>query len=188
MVSLTSLWLPVLLSAVLVFLASSILHMVLPWHRKDYTRLPNEEALLDALRSAGVGRGDYVFPCPENPADMRSPEMKQKYERGPMGFMTVMPSGPPRMGASLVQWFIYSIVVGVLVAYVGGLTLTPGTDYRTVFRVTSTIAFVGYAVALWQTSIWWGRSWGTTFRSTVDGLIYALLSAGVFGWLWPSAV
>ena len=51
MVPLTSLWLPILLSAVVVFAASSIIHMVLPYHRNDFKKLPDEEGFLAALRA-----------------------------------------------------------------------------------------------------------------------------------------
>jgi hypothetical protein len=186
-VSLVALWLPILLSAVIVFIASSIVHMVLPWHRKDFARLPNEEEVLAALRKAGVGRGDYVFPCAESMKTMRSPEMHEKFKAGPVGFMTVRPSGTPAMGKNLSMWFVYCILVGIFAAYLAGRTLTPGTEYRPVFRVAGTAAFLGYAVSQWQESIWKGVAWGTTFRFTVDGLLYGLLTGGVFGWLWPTS-
>jgi len=185
MVSLASLWLPILLSAVIVFVASSIVHMVLPWHRKDVMKLPHEEEVVAALLKAGVGRGEYSFPCPESMAAMRSPAMIEKFKRGPVGSMILRASGPPALGKSLVQWFLYCVAVGILAAYVGGITLAPGTEYRPVFRVVSTVAFLGYAAALWQGPIWKGSPWGTTLRHTIDGLLYGLLTGGTFGWLWP---
>jgi hypothetical protein len=54
-----------------------------------------------------------------------------------------------------------------------------------VFRFVGVTAFIGYTVALRQMSIWYRRAWSTTLKATVDGLIYALLTAGTFGWLWP---
>ena len=36
MVGLAALWLPILLSAVIVFVASSLIHMVSGWHKSDY--------------------------------------------------------------------------------------------------------------------------------------------------------
>jgi hypothetical protein len=185
MIPLTSLWLPIVLSAVIAFLASSVLHMMLPWHRKDYGRLPNEADVLEALRKAGVGRGEYAFPFPDKPGDMRSPEILEKYRHGPVGSMTVIPSGPPAMGRALFLWFVYCLAIGFFTAYVTRLALDAGAAYRPVFRVASTVGFLGYTGALWQGSIWMGRSWGTTVRSTIDGLVYALLAGGVFGWLWP---
>jgi hypothetical protein len=184
MVSLTALWLPIVLSAVVVFIASSIIHMVLPYHRGDYKKMPNEDQVLEALRSAAVAPGDYTFPCPDNPKEMRSPEMMAKYEKGPVGIVTVMPSGPPAMGKSLALWFVFCLVISVFVAYLTGRTLGPGTEYLMVFRVAGTTAFLGYGVGQAINSIWWGQAWWTTLKHIFDGLVYALLTAGMFGWLW----
>jgi hypothetical protein len=96
-----------------------------------------------------------------------------------------MQNGPFSMAQNLVQWFIYSVVIGAICAYVAGQALAPGADYAQVFRVVAGVAFAGYAVGLWQLSIWYKRNWGTTIRYTIDGLLYALLTAGTFGWLWP---
>jgi hypothetical protein len=185
MVPILSLWAPILLSAVLVFLASAVMHMLLPWHRGDYKKLPNEDAVLDAIRKAGVTRGDYSFPRPASMKDMNSPEMQERYKRGPVGMMTLGPTGPPAMSKSLFQWFIYCIVVCIVVAYVAGLVLPAGAEYRIIFRLTSTVAFAGFVLGGWQDPIWRFGSVGTTIRNSIDGLIYALLAAGVFGWLWP---
>ena len=61
--------------------------------------------------------------------------------------------------------------------------LSADAAYVTVFRLTSTVAFAGFAI--WQNWIWYSRSLGYTIRTTIDGLIYALLTGGAFGWLWP---
>ena len=185
MVPLTSLWVPILLSAVIVFVASSIFHMVLPFHRKDYKRLPAQDDVMDALRRFAIPPGDYVVPLAESPAAMRSPEFLDKMNKGPVMMMTVMPSGPPAMGPTFGLWFAYCVVAGIFAAYVAGRALGPGAPYLDVFRFVGTVAFVGYSLALSQVSIWYKRSWGTTLRSNIDGLIYGMLTAGTFGWLWP---
>ncbi len=185
MVPVLSLWLPILLSAVIVFAASSIIHMLLPYHRKDFGKVPAEDAVMSALRDAGVTPGDYVIPCAGHPKEMKSPEFIEKATKGPVAFMTVMPSGIPGMGKQLVQWFVYCVVVSIFAAYIAGRALGPGADYLAVFRFAGCTAFVGYALALWQNSIWYKRAWSTTLKSTFDGLVYGLLTAGTFGWLWP---
>jgi hypothetical protein len=185
MVPLTSLLIPILLSAVLVFVASAIFHMVLPFHRKDYRKVPAEADVMAALRAFNLPPGDYVMPLAEPPARMDSPEMLEKMKQGPVVMMTVMPSGPPAMGSTFGLWFAYCIAVGVFAGYVAGRALGPGAPYLDVFRFAGTVAFIGYSVALWQNSIWYRKSWGTTFRATIDGLIYGMLTAGAFGWLWP---
>jgi hypothetical protein len=185
MVSITALWLPILLSAVIVFVASSIIHMFLPIHKSDYRKLPEEDKVLDALRAAGVTPGrTYHFPfCTHK--EMKSPAVVEKFKRGPVGLLTVIPSGVPAMGKFLGQWFLYCVVVSVFTAYLTGRTRPAGTEYLEVFRVAGTTAFLAYAAALIQDAIWRGQSWGVTFKHVLDGLIFGLLTAGTFGWLWP---
>ena len=185
MTGLLALWLPILLSAVIVFVASSIIHMFLPWHRSDYGMVPNQDKVMDALRPFNIPPGDYMLPRPANLADMRNPEFIAKLDRGPKIVMTVMPNGHQGMGGTFVKWFLYAVVVNVFAAYVAGRALPPGTDYLHVFRFAGVTAFVGYSLALWPLSIWFQRSWMITIKATFDGLIYGLLTAGVFGWLWP---
>jgi len=184
-VGLSSLWLPILLSAVIVFLASSVIHMMLPWHKSDYPKMPNEDKVMDALRPLAIPPGDYMIPRPSSTQEMRAPEFLEKMKKGPVVVMTVLPNGPMGMGKNLTQWFLYSVVVGVFGAYVAGRALPPGAAYLSVFRFVGVTAFLAYAAALWQMSIWYRRAWITTIKATVDGLIYGLLTAGTFGWLWP---
>lgn len=184
MTALSSLWLPIVVSAVLVFIASSVLHMLTPWHKTDFSKLPDEDRTRDGLRALAIPPGDYMTPCPSSPQEMKSPEFKAKLEQGPRIVMTVMPNGPVSMGKNLVQWFIYCVVVGLFAAYLVGRTTPHGAPYMHVFQLTAVTAFVGYSLALWPASIWYQRAWTTTIKSTVDGAIYALITAGVFGWLW----
>jgi hypothetical protein len=185
MTGLSALWLPILLSSVIVFVASSIIHMASPWHKSDYPRLPNQDLVMDALRPLAVPPGDYMMPRPASMADMRSAEFVAKMERGPVVVMTVMPNGPVPMGRNLALWFVYVLVIGIFAAYVTGRALPPGAASIQVFRFAGATAFLAYAAALWQMSIWYRRSWVITAKATVDGLIYALLTAGTFGALWP---
>jgi len=185
MTALHLLWLPIVLSAVIVFVASSIIHMVSPWHKSDYPKLANEEALRAALRPLAIPPGDYMIPRPASRQDLGSPEFQNKMKEGPILMLTVVPNGPLGMGKSLGLWFLYSLVVGVFSAYVAGRALPVGSVYLHVFRFAGTAAFLCYSVALWQMSIWYHRGWGITIKATLDGLVYALLTAGTFGWLWP---
>ena len=187
MVSILSLWIPILLSAVIVFVVSSLIHMLLPYHRKDFGKVPSEDQVMDALRPFNIPPGEYVIPCPDSPEARKSPEFLDKVNKGPVAFATFMPPGMPGMGASLVQWFVYCAVVSMFAAYIAGRALDPGVDYLQVFRFVGATAFIGYSVALWQNSIWYKRAWSTTLKSTFDGLVYAVFTAGTFGWLWPGS-
>ena len=185
MVSLVSLWTPILVSAVIVFFASWAMHMVLGYHKADFRKLPSEDEVQEALRKFNIPPGDYMLPCPSGPQDMRNKEFLAKRERGPIMIATFLKGGPIQMGPPLLKWFIFFCVVGVFAAYVTGRTHGVGTAYLAVFRTAGTVAFCSYALAQWPDHIWYQRSLGTTLRNTFDGLVYGLLTAGVFGWLWP---
>lgn len=184
MVSLSALWLPIVLSAVIVFVASSIMHMLLPYHKSDYQQLPEEGKVLGVLRGAGLKRGLYIFPFGTH-KDMNSPEMQEKYKQGPVGMMTVMPTGPVMMPKFLAQWFVYCLVIGFFVAYLAAHTVASGAHYLAVFRVVGTAAFLVYGLGHISNGIWKGQTWGMTIKEVIDGLVYGLLTAGTFGWLWP---
>ena len=185
MVPLPSLWLPILVAGALVFVVSSIIHMVLPYHRTDFAPLPAEDEVMEALRRFKIPPGDYLVPCAGSPDRLRSTAFIEKMKRGPVAMMTMMESGPPTMGKPLAWWFVYTLVVGLFAGYIASRALPAGAAYRDVFRFAGTVAFIGYSLALWQNTIWYKRSVRATAKSTFDGLIYALLTAGVFGWLWP---
>ena len=185
MVQLTALWLPVLLAAVFVFIASSVIHMVLGYHKSDYGEVESEDGVMDALRKFDIPPGDYMIPCAGGPEGMKSPEFQEKMKRGPVALFTIVKSGETSIGKNLVLWFMYCIVVGVFAAYISGHALDRRSHYLEVFRYAGAVAFAGYSLGLLQNSIWFSRRWVTTFKSMFDGLIYALLTAGTFGWLWP---
>jgi hypothetical protein len=187
MVPLTSLWLPVLVSAVVVFIASSIIHMVLPYHQKDFKKLPGEDEIMDALRRHNVPAGDYLMPYCDKPADRHKPEFQAKWKRGPVMMATFWDSADTSMGPQLAKWFLFSVVVSLFAGYVASRALPVGAAYLDVSQMASTTAFLGYAMAQWSNVIWYKRNAMTTVKTTFDGLVYGLLTGGVFGWLWPAA-
>ncbi len=186
MVPILSLWIPVLLAAVVVFVLSSIIHMAFQYHESDFAKVPDEDRVRDALRPLAIPAGEYVVPKPDTPKDRSSEAFRKKLEAGPVLFMTVFPTGQISMGSSLVQWFGYCVLVSVFAAYIAGRALEPGAHYLEVFRFAGAAAFSAYGFAHMQASIWFRRKWSATFKNLFDALIYALFTAGVFGWLWPS--
>ena len=184
-VEFTALWLPILLSAVFVFLLSWIIHMFLPYHRSDYGKLPKEDEVADALRAFAIPRGDYMLPCGGGAESMKDPKFLERLKKGPVLTMTVMKPGMFDMGPTLMQWFFYCALLSVFSAYVAGRALAPGASYLEVFRFAGVTAFASYALGGWQNSIWYQKSWATTMKNTFDGLLYGLVTAGTFGWLWP---
>ncbi len=189
MVPILALWLPILVAAVLVFAASSVIHMFLPYHRSDFAGLPAEDEVMADLRRYDIPPGDYVVPyAGGDPEVMKSEDFQARAAAGPVAFMTVLPKGDPfDMSAQLAQWFVYCLLVSLFAGYIAGVALAPGADYLNVFQLAGASAFAGYGLGVMQRSIWYGQKWSTTFKNVFDGLIYGLLTAGAFGWLWPGS-
>ena len=188
MVPVMSLWAPILLSAVIVFVASSIIHMVLTYHRSDFAAVPREDEVMEALRKQNIPPGEYMVPRAPTMEAMRTTEFQEKVKKGPVLLMTVMPAGglAAGMGPQLAQWFVFCVVVSVFAAYVTGRAVGPGAPYLTIFRFAGVTAFAGYTLAAWPATIWYRRKVSTSIKLTFDGLVYSLLTAGTFGWLWPN--
>lgn len=178
--TIVSLWLPILVASVVIFIAGAVIWMAMPWHKTDWSQTADEEAVRDALRSTGPGM--YSVPnCP--PDQFKDPAMQKKFVDGPQAFITVVPNGLPQMGGKLIMNFVFNLIVAIICAYMVSRTLAPGADYLSVFRIAGTVAFVTYGGAYLQESIWFGRRWSATFKNLLDALIYGLLTGGVFGWL-----
>jgi hypothetical protein len=181
--SLFELWLPIVLSSVAVFFASYIAWTISPHHKGDVKPVSDEAGLLNAVRN--IPPGKYMFPwC--DPKARNDPEAKKRFEVGPHGTLLVWP-GPPNMARNLVVTFIFYLVVGVFVAYVGSAALDRGAPYLSVFRITGTAAVMAYCLGLIPHAIWFGRPARSVAMDILDGIVYGLLTAGFFGWLWPDA-
>lgn len=185
---LSALWMPILVSAVAVFVVSSVIHMMTPMHKSDCRRLPDEGRLLEALRAQSITPGEYMFPGADSMKDMGTPEMQEKYRRGPVGMLTICPSGPPNMGKSLSLWFLFSLLASVFTAWVCGHSLRWGAEFGAVFPVAAIAAVVTYSIGNLPDGIWKGTPWSTVAKYIVDGVLYGLATGAVFAWLWPAAV
>lgn len=188
MITIGTLWTPILLSAVLVFVASFLAWVVSPHHKSDWKKLPDEEAVRAAMNKMSGQKlepGQYVIPYAADQSAMQDEGYLKKCSEGPVGILTLREPGPPTMGKQIAMSFVYYVVISISVAYVTGRTLSEGAPYLSVFRLAGTVAWMAYAGAFFQAAIWFGRPWGPTLKEVLDGLVYALLTAGAFGWLWP---
>lgn len=184
MAFLGQLWIPILASAVLVFVASSLIHMVFKWHAADYHGLSNEEAVRAALNSGTPAPGEYVIPYCSDMKQMSSPEMMKKYQEGPLVYMTIRPGMVPSMGKSLGLWFALNVAISIIAGYIAAKTLTPTATAGQVCRVVGTLAFVAYAGGSVSAGIWWGKPWASVAKDILDALIYAIVMGATFAWLW----
>ncbi|HEY3646096.1 MAG TPA: hypothetical protein VGM16_12225 [Gammaproteobacteria bacterium] len=188
MVSLAQIWLPIVLGAVGVFIASSILHMALHkiWHGTDYHGFSNEDEVRAAIRKGSGKPGMYMLPwCP--PEKMKEPATLAKFTEGPVGFLILRKSGSFNMGKSLGLWFVFCLLVSLFAGYLGSATLAAGTEASQVFRVTATAAVMGFALGSLPNHIWWGEPAGSTLKNLIDGIIYGCIVGALYAWLWPHA-
>lgn len=179
------LWLPILLAAVFVFIASSIVHMVLKWHASDYNGFSNEDDVAAALRAGQPKPGIYVIPYCKDMKEMGSPQMQEKYRQGPMAKIVLRAGQVPSMGKPLAQWFVYCLVVSLLCALIAAPLLGSAASGHAIFHVTGLAAILGYAVGSFVQGIWWGQPWGAVFKDSADGILYAIVTGATFAWLWP---
>jgi hypothetical protein len=187
MVSIAQLWLPIIVSAVGVFIASSLIHMVFKWHNSDYLKLANEDAVRAAIRAGNAGVGQYVMPHCTDHKDFRKPEMQQKFVEGPNGFIVLRPTGLPGMGRSLGLWFALTLAIAFIVAAVAHAALTPQSSSMQVFHLTAIVTLLAYGGGSVQNGIWMGKTWGSVLKDLLDALIFGAITGCAFTCLWPHA-
>ncbi len=180
--ALLSLWLPILLSAVVVFVISSLIHMLLNWHASDYGTFENEDAVRDAIRAGNAGPGRYVIPKCREMKEMASEAMKKKYADGPVGHITLLPNGQPSMGKYLGMWFLWALVIAVATT---GFIVTQIFDLnpsrvRAVSKLVFALTFIAHGFGTVTESIWAGRPWSQSIKYLIDAALYAVGSAAVF--------
>ena len=180
-----SLWLPVLVSAVLVWIVSAIMHMVMPHHKSDFSQLPNEDGVADALRKLSLPPGQYLLPYMTDAKQCKDPAFVKRLEAGPQAMIRIRPNGVPKMGPNLLAYFVYCFVVSFITGYVARHTLGLASSMHTVFRLTGTVAISAYTLANFPESIWMWRPWSATWKNVADAVVYGLLTAASFALLWP---
>lgn len=187
MLSLAQLWLPVVVSAVAVFFASFMLHMVLKWHKADYKPLPNEEEVRAALRSSANAPAQYMVPYVADPKTFKDTAVAQKFIDGPLALIAIRKPGPPAMGPFLGQWFALNVLVAVIAGYLESKTVPASASFLAICRPVSLVTFMAYGMGSIIDSIWLGRPWSNTVRDLIDAFIYGLITALAFAFLWPHA-
>ena len=186
MPSLAQLWMPILLAAVLVFVASSLIHMVFKWHNPDYRKLGNEDDVRAAIRASSPAPGMYMIPHCIGADAMKDPAMQKKWEEGPIGFLMLRPSGMPSMGGALGSWFALTLIVSLFAGYLASRTVPVGASFLAVCRVVGIATFLAYAFGGPIHAIWAAKPWASAAKEVLDAAIYATVSACAFAWLWPS--
>lgn len=180
-----SLLLPIVLSAVAVFIVSMIVHMAMPWHKSDYGNVPNDDAAMAAIQSLNLAPDDYAVPNPHLPGGGKNPDFIAKFERGPTFHLTLMPSGGMNMGKLMGTWLGFMLLISAIAGWVTGSIVGPGGNTHAVFHYSAIITACSYGFGAWPLSIWYHRKWSTSFKETFDAILYGLASGAVFMVMWP---
>ena len=183
----TSLLLPIAVAAIAVFILTSVIHMAMPWHKSDYGRVPDDDAVLDALRPLNIPPGDYMVPSPYATGGGRNPEFTANHHRGPNVLMTIRHGETMKMGKYMGQWFLFTLLIAGIAGCVTGSIVKPGGDDHAIFHYASIVTFCSYTLGAWPLSIWYHRKWSTTLKGAFDALIYGVATGLVFAWMWPKA-
>lgn len=186
-ITLIDLWMPILLGSALAWIASALIHTLLKYHNSDYRQLANEDQVAAAIRQGSPQPGLHSMPHCTDMSQMGDPAMQQKFKDGPVAFVTVFPNGLPNMGKLVGQQFLYFLLGSALIAWCASLALAPGAAYLSVFTLVAPVGFLAFGWAVVPFSIWYGHTWGSTLKYLFDALVYGLILAGCFAWLWPSA-
>lgn len=183
-VTVAMLWLPIVLSAVIVLIGSATVWMALKYENAQWQPIDGEDQLRETVRKLNLAApGQYVFPHGLGREGMAA--AMKKMEEGPNGVLLLTRPRKFSMTSQLVQSFIYYLVASFFVAYVASHALGAGSQYLRVFQVVGPTGFMAYGCALVPEAIWFGRTWKGVTMSLISALIYGCLTAGTFGWLWP---
>jgi hypothetical protein len=180
------LWLPVIVSALAVFVASFVVWTVLPHHKKDMKVLPDEKAWTECLSKLSIPPGIYMWPGCGSSEEMKSEEYKARYAAGPWGSVNIM-RAKPNFGRNLVLVFLVYLVISIFVGYITGLARPAGAESLAVFRVAGAVAVLGYCAGALPGAIFMGKPGRFVLTDFLDSLAYGLLTGLIFGWLWPAA-
>lgn len=179
------LWLPIVLTSVFIFIASSLIHMVFKWHNSEYGKLANEDAVAAAIRAGNALPGQYVFPHCMDMKEMQSDEMMKKYREGPIGLLTLRRNGPPAMGPALIMWFLFTLILAAITALIAVKSIGLEAHAHTAAHLVGLVTLLAYGAGSVQAGIWMGKPWGSVAKDLLDSFIYAVISAATFLYFWP---
>lgn len=141
-----------LVGGIVVFIVGALLHTVLGLAEVGVKSIPQEDAVLSAMRSAIPTPGFYVFPAP-NMTPGRSKEQMQsdnaayaaKYQQGPSGILVYTPGGSAlNYGKLLGGEFVIDLVSAFFLACILAMGAGGVSSYwKRVFAVTLAGLFAG---------------------------------------------
>ncbi|HVB35880.1 MAG TPA: hypothetical protein VND42_01470 [Candidatus Acidoferrales bacterium] len=134
-----------LVGGVIVFIVGALLHTVLGLGEVGVKSIPQEDAVLSAMRSSIPAPGFYIFPAP-NMTPGRTKEQVQgdtaeyaaKYQQGPSGILVYSTGGAPvNYGKLLGGEFVIDVISALFLACILAMGAGGVSSYwKRVFAVT----------------------------------------------------
>lgn len=180
--NLLSLWLPVLVSGD-VWIASAIVWMALPHHKRDFINLPDENAFSEFLRKSGIPSGSYVFPDFRGRDEMKDERTCKQLETGPVGHLSIWPT-PLTMGGKLIATFVVYLAISTTIAHLTRVALPGPAPFAWVFQIAGTAGILAYCFSFNPTGVWFGAYKRTLIASFIDGIAFGCITGAIFAWLW----
>jgi len=180
MAFLLGLWLPIVVTAVVLFFASFVAWMILPHHFGDRSKLDKENEFMDHLRDLNVQPGNYLFPYAASGKEMGSQEHQKRYAKGPRGTINIY--SMPNTGANLFCTLLFFLVTATIIGYVAWEALE-GWDpakvtFLKVFQIVGAVGVLTYSSAGILNGIWFKKKLVTDI---VDGIVYGIITGLIFG-------
>jgi hypothetical protein len=180
---LIELWIPIVVASVVLFFVSAFAWMVLPHHNKlDWSKLPDEDGFIGALKGSNVAPGRYMFPHVNSHQEAQQPEFQEKYKSGPVGTLTIF--GKVNMGVNMLWTFVFFLVCNAMLAYLAWFALRQqeSQSFLDIWRFVGTAAILTYSCSAIPNDIWFKRP---SLTNVIDGIVYGLICGLVFASLWP---
>lgn len=181
------LWLPILLSAGVIWVMSIIFGMALPHHKQDWIGLGDEDGFMEDLRRRGIKPGNYLFPDFRSSEQLRSEKVERALKEGPVGHLSVWKT-PVTMGDKMVGTLVVHLVVCILIAYLTRIALpaaSPPPPFAKVFQIAGTAGVLAYSFSFIPNALWFGAYKRTIVASIFDGVLYGVVIGAIFAWRWP---
>jgi hypothetical protein len=178
------LWLPILLSAIAIWVISVIASMALPHHKRDFIDLPGEDGFMDYIRTSGIKPGNYLFPDFRGREAMKSEKVEKALKEGPVGHLSVWRT-PLTMGGKMAATFIVYLVVSTLIVYLTRVAIPGAAPFAKVFQVAATAGILAYCFSFIPNAVWFGSYKRTIVATFIDGIVYGLITGAIFAWRWP---
>lgn len=175
------LWLPILVAGIVTHVLSTLAWVVLPHHRPEWQRLPDEDSL-HATITKSVPAGQYIFPYARDGETVKTEQFQEKADQG-TGMLIVWPT-QTNMGKAILQTLISFLIIAFVIGYMASIALPRGAAFVKVLQFVTTAGLLAHVSAKFPFVFWFRRK---IAMDVLDGVVFAVATGLIFAALWPKA-